>query len=277
MENTGHTIGTKSSSLVVINEVMNSTQLTEIDLDVIVGILKNYTNSKIDNILGYIQLGVKLVDMKKRLGNEFYNVVTDDVLAKKRVQEAMHFVLSVESNTKFAKAMQVVSNPLETQKKLKLFKFNTRIIELTAQSLENMIKPSVSKFKEMIHFSDEDFNTVLSGDDAPLEVLKEKVAVETKAVDKYKYKPEGISDSEYDDFHEAGFDYILASLLVEKTKNESSEDGLEIPKIDSLEVELETPRIEDLEKELELAKNKVLEIKTKIETYRQDTIYKMAS
>ena len=240
----------KNNTTVVINEADKVTDQVLNPQHLVQDLFKSYTTSKIDSILKYIKLGMTLLEIKKTLENQFYNVIDEKIMPKKEVTRAMKFVLSIEANKKYREAMQTTNNTLSTVKRLELFEVDTRIKELTDKDLENMpkpsipsrlklfeldsrikdlsdkdlenmIKPSISKFNKMKVLDDDDFKKVLSGNDEPLNAIK------SKDEDKYKYKPTEMPDDEYDSFVKAGINPIINAYWEVKKEKESLEKQLE--------------------------------------------------
>lgn len=199
--------------------INNNTNISEVSnpQQIVQNLFKSYTTSKIDSILKYIQLGVTLVDMKKTLKKQFYNVIDEKIMPKKEVTRAMKFVLSIESNKNYREAMKTTNNVFSTLKRLELFELDTRIKDLTDKDLEHMHKPSVSKFNKMKVLNDDDFQKVLSGNDEPL-LLNTK---DTDAEDKYKYKPTEMPSNEYDSIVKAGIKPIITEYWQVKKEKES--------------------------------------------------------
>lgn len=168
--------------------------------------LKNLTTYTKQSIITYIELGKTLLEAKRTLGDRFYIVITEEIIAQKQVQRYIKLVLTKDSEEKYAKSMKAKKEDFDN------IKMDKRILELSEDSIQNMKKPSMNKLLRMKSLSTADFKKVINGDDSPYDNLikdEAKIAKENRDKELKDKQPDGMSDNEYKKLLKDGVHEIL--------------------------------------------------------------------
>ncbi|MCU7801229.1 MAG: hypothetical protein KZQ70_14115 [gamma proteobacterium symbiont of Lucinoma myriamae] len=128
------------------------------------------------------------------LGSRFYFIITDEIIPPKQVQRYIKLILTTDSEKKYAKSMKAKKEDVDS------IKVDTRIGELTPDSIKKMKKPSMAKLFKIKSLNNTEFKKVLDGNDAPYKELLEteaKVNKDEKEKEILDKKPDGMDKETY--------------------------------------------------------------------------------
>jgi len=141
-----------------------------------------------------IEFAKYLLEMKKKLQNEFYKVITKDIISRKQVGRYIKLILTTDSKQDYAKGMcHRGKNPDEIEKKLDLLVEDVRVASLTVEQIDTMPEPTtVSIEKAQEAETHEEFLKAIAGDKDTLDAIRDKKS----AVSKTKKETEEIAEQE---------------------------------------------------------------------------------
>jgi hypothetical protein len=215
-------------------------------------LVKTIESKELSAIFARITLGILLVEIKKKKGRDFYNVILESLLSKKKVQRTMKMVLRLDVN--FPEAMKTTGSDTDISNRVKLLKIDNRFVNFKEESdLSKIHNLSLTKIETMKLLKTEQWNKVVSGTDKPyLDMIEEQIKKrkEDKEKEIASHQPEGMSKSEFEKIVTSGIFTAIKTIHEFSIINAKLESDIK-----SLESQLTTMKEEKHKMEIELSKN----------------------
>jgi hypothetical protein len=209
-------------------------------LSLLLSSYEKIAKNKVLELYSNIEFAILAIKTKINHPKDFNKVAdSEELMPKKELHRLMKFVL--EEDVNFRKAMMVNGKNVNIEENISLLKIDKNIQGITLKSLSKMTDPSIAKLTLMKkHLTDDEFKTVLGGDDKPY--IDFKNGIKTKKHNNHiAEKPDTISADLYDSLYDGGIYPAIRQIaeFMERVNDLESEKQDFISQVSNLKGQLE--------------------------------------
>ena len=185
-----------------------------------------------------LELAKFLLEKKKELKNDFYKVITDDVISRKQVGRHIQLILTLGAIDDYTQGMSTKNKVAsKIEENLSLLVEDTRVTSITEKDIETMPEPTMVAIAIAKHTdTKDDFMKAIKGEEKILDTIKKEKSEASKALKKTaddeakevlaKLKPENMETEKYESLLSQEKPAIIAMLQAQIDDSKAQLDEL---------------------------------------------------
>jgi len=158
---------------------------------------ENLSKNATSSLIEHIQLGTTIVSGINKTGDMFYPSLKDSKFPIAKIKYYVDLLLKEDKKEDYKEALNKKKSMVVLDEDL-----DDRVLNLTEDSIKNMNEKTLYKLRNMKVLTDEEFTSVLSGNDEPYDKVNKKKLISDELVRlKHEFSKKHQTDVKVIDFH----------------------------------------------------------------------------